>query len=860
MGDEDRIMFQALARVVLSGQDGTFAEQVDRRPRQGERIPRFEPRRSALTTIDAPLARRDDLMFRNRWGGFTKDGREYVLVLAAGEAPPQPWINVIANASFGAVVSERGSGYTWLENSHEFRLTPWHNDPVRDRSGEAFYLRDESTGRIWSPTPGPCGRNGNYVIRHGFGYTVFEHNEDRIASELWTYVAVDAPVRFWSITLRNHGTEPRRLSIAGYLEWVLGELRGKTAPHLITARDVRSGALTANNPHHGDFGERVAFFDCSERERSCTADRAEFIGVGGSLASPAALSRARLSNRTGAGLDPCAAMLTTIDLAPGQERQVTFIMGVGAHADDVQQLIQRFRGSGNARRALENVWGQWNHALGSIHVESPDLADDHLVNGWLAYQVLACRVWARTGFYQSGGAFGFRDQLQDVMALVHAAPAITREQLLRAAAHQFREGDVQHWWHPPAGRGVRTRFSDDLLWLPLAVAHYVTAVGDRGVLDVDVPFLEGRPVDVQEEAYYDQPGQSDERGTLFEHGARAIDLACTRTGPHGLPLIGCGDWNDGMNLVGEHGKGESVWLAFFLWQVIQDYAPIARARGESARAQRWQEHETAIIAAVEREAWDGGWYRRASMDDGRWLGSAAADECQIDSLPQSWAVLTGAADPQRARTAIEAVDTRLVRREDRLIQLFDPPFDTGSFEPGYIKGYLPGVRENGGQYTHAALWTVMAFAHLRDAARAWELFDLINPVSHADTPEKAAVYQAEPYVIAADVYGVAPHIGRGGWSWYTGSAGWCYRLLVEHLLGLRRAGDYLLVRPLMRPEWPGFTVHYRFRDATFYHIVVTRRGAGHDVVRLRLDGIERTDGRIPLTDDKQHHRVEVEVG
>ncbi len=860
MGDEDRIMFQAWARVILSGHDGSFTDQIERRARLGERIPRLELRRQPPATIEAPLARRDDLVFRNTWGGFTRDGREYVLVLKAGEAPPQPWVNVIANPNFGAVVTERGGGYTWLENSHEFRLTPWYNDPVTDRSGEAFYLRDEMNGRVWSPTPGPAGRNGNYVVRHGFGYSAFEHFEDRLASELWTFVAIDAPVRFWSLTLRNHGTEPRRISITAFVEWVLGEFRGKNAPHLVTGRDQRSGALTARNPHHPEFGERIAFLDCSERERSCTADRNEFIGSGGRVDQPAGLRNARLSNRSGAGLDPCAAMSTTIDLAPGQERQVTFMLGVGAHAEDVQLLIQRFRGNSNARRALEQVWAHWNHVLGSVHVETPEPAVDHLVNGWLVYQVLSCRVWARSGFYQSGGAYGFRDQLQDVMSLVHAAPATARAQIVRASARQFREGDVQHWWHPPANRGVRTRFSDDLLWLPLTIARYVTAVDDRTVLDVEVPFLEGRPVAEDEEAYYDQPAITEDKATIYEHAARAIDLACTRNGPHGLPLIGCGDWNDGMNLVGEHGKGESVWLAFFLWEVIRVYAPFAAARGDSGRVQRWQNHATAIMAAVEREAWDGEWYRRASMDDGRWLGSAQADECRIDSLPQSWAVLTGAADPERTRTAIAAVDEYLVRCDDKLIQLFDPPFDKGSFEPGYIKGYLPGVRENGGQYTHAAIWTVMAFARMGDAGKAWELFDLINPVLHADTPEKAAVYQAEPYVIAADVYGVAPHIGRGGWSWYTGSAGWCYRLLIEDLLGLRREAGHLIITPLLRPEWPSATLHYRHQDRTFYHIVLTRKGPGSEVLRLRLDGIERTDGRIPLADDAQHHRVEVEVG
>lgn len=851
----DRRLFADLARVVLRSSNGTWLEQADRSaPRRPPPMPHWPMTAPGQAAIEAPLARRDDLQYRNPWGGFTRDGREYVLVLAAGERPPQPWINVLANPHFGCVVSESGGGYTWLENCHEARLTPWYNDAVSDRSGEMLYLRDEATGRLWSPTPNALARHGNWVVRHGFGYSVFEHCEDRIASELWTYVAIDAPVRLFCVQLRNLDTRRRAIGLAACIEWVLGERRSAGADQIVTAIDPATGALTARHPQHADFGDRIAFFNCSERDRSWTGDRTEFIGSGGSLSDPAALRQRSLSNRSGAGLDPCAAMLTAVDLAPGEERTVVFSLGIGADLEDMQQLVHRFRSAAQHGPALQQVWDHWGQRLGSIHLESPDPATNHLVNGWLLYQTQSCRLWARSGFYQSGGAYGFRDQLQDVMALMHADPACARAHLIRCAGRQFAEGDVQHWWHPPAGQGVRTHFSDDLLWLPLAVARYVEETADTGVLAEVIPFLESAPLPDDVESRYEQPVIGSVAVSLYEHGARSIDLACTRIGRHGLPLIGCGDWNDGMNLVGEDGRGESVWLAFFLWDVIRVYLPLARSQGDTARLEHWQAIATSIIAATETSAWDGAWYRRACMDDGQWLGTAAGSECQIDALPQSWAVLTGAGDPQRAEQALAAVRERLIDHDTELIKLFDPPFTDGVLEPGYIKGYPPGVRENGGQYTHAALWTIMAVARQRQADEAWSLFDLINPIHHG-CGDRAATYAVEPYVIAADVGGAAPHTGRGGWTWYTGSAGWCHRLLSEELLGLRRAGDSLTITPLLRSDWPGCTIHYRHRETTFYHIVITRRDADQDLRPLQVDGQETGGDTLRLVADGGHHHV-----
>jgi cellobiose phosphorylase len=648
------------------------------------------------------------------------------------------------------------------------------------------------------------------------------------------------------------------LSITGYWEWVLGELRPKSLLHVQTEVDPKTGALLARNPFNTEFAERIAFVDVSDSERSLTGDRKEFLGRNGSLSSPAALKRTRLSGKTGAGLDPCAAVQVTLDLPAGHQRETCFRLGVGRSVADLQTLIRRFRPAEASRGALEGVWQYWNRTLGAVQVETPDPSVNMMANGWLLYQTLSGRLWARTGFYQSGGAFGFRDQLQDVMALVHAEPALTREHLLRAAAHQFREGDVQHWWHPPNSRGVRTHCSDDYLWLPYATCRYIACVADTGVLDESIPFLEGRPLKPEEESYYDLPNRSEASASLYQHCVRAIERGL-KFGQHGLPLMGCGDWNDGMNLVGKDGRGESVWLGFFLYDVLTQFAALARRRNDTAFAERCLAQAHQLQQNIEQHAWDGQWYRRAYFDNGEPLGSRINRECQIDSLPQSWSVISRAGDPQRARQAMRAVDARLIRRDVGLIQLFDPPFNHSALNPGYIKGYFPGVRENGGQYTHGAIWATMAFALMGDTDRAWDLFALLNPIHHSVTSSQIATYQVEPYVMAADVYGVAPHIGRGGWTWYTGSAGWMYRLLLETLLGVNLEGNQLRLTPSLPKAWSTFTLHYRYRK-TPYHIRITRLpGAPPGTCRLTLDGQALAGNIISLLDDHLDHSGELQV-
>jgi cyclic beta-1,2-glucan synthetase len=864
---EARARLSAVARVVLVAQRGDLADQLDRLrvpAAAAAQRPGTSSRPELATTAAAP----QDLEFFNGLGGFAADGREYVTLLGPGLATPAPWINVVANPDFGFQISAEGSGFTWARNSRENQLTPWSNDPVADPPGEVLYLRDEKSGEVWSPTAAPIRSYGaRYSARHGQGYSRFGHSSHAIDLDLTVYVPMADPIKISRLRIRNTSQRARSLSVTAYAEWVLGASRPATAPFIVTAIDPATGAMFARNPWNALFGSRVAFADLAGSQEQWTADRREFLGRHGTLDSPAALAaRIPLSGRVGAGLDPCCALRRFVELAAGETVEVVFFLGQAATATEAQTLLTRYR-SADLDAVLRTVAQYWDELLGVVQVKTPDRSLDIILNRWTLYQTLVCRMWARSAFYQAGGAYGFRDQLQDGMALALSRPALTREHLLRAAARQFVEGDVQHWWLPTdqegsSGPGVRTRIADDRVWLAYATAHYVEATSDVGILDEKVPFLEGQALRPGEPDAYFQPGISDDTASLFEHCARALEQSLS-VGEHGLPLIGTGDWNDGMNRVGEMGRGESVWLGWFLHATLVAFAALARARDEQMRETRWLTHATALKNALERESWDGDWYRRGYFDDGTPLGSATNTECQIDSIAQSWSVISAAADPIRAARAMSAVESRLIRRDAGLALLFTPPFDRAVPDPGYIQGYPPGIRENGGQYTHAATWSVIAYALLGQGNNAWELFSLLNPINRTSTRTDVHRYKVEPYVVAADVYSVPPHVGRGGWTWYTGSAGWMYRAGLEGILGFRVQGAELLLSPCIPERWPRYEIMFRYGSARYEILIENPLGVSRGISLAELDGRTLPSGsraRIPLVDDGSIHSLRLVLG
>ncbi|MBS1619032.1 MAG: cyclic beta 1-2 glucan synthetase, partial [Bacteroidetes bacterium] len=851
---EDTVLMQTVARICISGADNSLPELINRKAPGKATIPYLIPT-YAHQPADEPALKAEPLTFDNGYGGFSSDAREYIIDIAAGKTTPAPWVNVLANPDFGTLISESGQCYTWSENAHEYRLTPWANDAVSDQGGEAFYIRDEETGYYWSPLPILSDTKVPYRVRHGFGYSVFEHTEAGIQSEAWVYVDLAATIKFTVIKLKNISGRVRKLSVTGYTEWVLGDLKPKTSMYVSTEVDTDTGAILARNPYSMEFADRVAFFDTDEGNRSYTGSRTEFLGRNSTIQQPDAMSRLRLSGKMGVGADPCAAIQVTFDLSEYQSKDVTYRLGAGKHHADAINTIRQFKGKDVAAEALNKVRSYWAQAVSVVQLQTPDQAINTMANGWLVYQVLSSRVWARSGFYQSGGAYGFRDQLQDIMALLYTEPGLARKQILLHASKQFKEGDVLHWWHPPVGRGVRTRCSDDYLWLPFVTERYITCTGDLSILDETVSFIEGRLLNPGEESNYDLPVVSGESASLYEHCLRAIKHGM-RYGQHGLTLMGTGDWNDGMDQIGKEGKGESVWLSFFLYDVLTRFTDVARGRGDDEFASVCDKEAALLRENIEKSAWDGEWYRRAYFDDGSPLGSATNPECKIDSIAQSWSVISGAADAERQEKALDSAYQYLVSQHEGLIKLLDPPFDKSELDPGYIKGYLPGIRENGGQYTHAAIWLIIAFAEMGRRDRVAALLAMINPLNHGKDAAHIATYKVEPYVIAGDVYAGA-HLGRGGWTWYSGSAGWFYRLIIEYVVGLRKEGDKLRFRPCVPDEWQAFHLQYRHGSST-YTIAFANKGKA--VTAVTLDGAAQTDQTITLTDDGREHRVEVTLG
>jgi len=852
-------LLMSVARATLEGDGGSIELQLNRRGLHPAPQRDFIPSRSAAP-FPPPEFVRPELHFDNGTGGFDPSTGEYVIVLEDDRTTPAPWINVLANPTFGCTVSEAGVGCTWALNSHENRITTWNNDPVTDGSGEAIYIRDEETGEFWSPTPLPVRTPEPYVVRHGKGASRFEHTTHGIAHGLDWFVSPDDPVRVCHLSLENLSDRPRTLSVTQFIEWVLGDSRSRAQQLVVTWFDAEAEMLTAHNHYNPDFPGRCAFVACDRPLHSWTASRTEFVGRNGRPCDPDAMRRSKLGFQSGRYHDNCGAVMTVIELSPGEHTTVTFLVGQSATVEECRSIVARFREPGEVAAELDRACGFWNGLLGVVQASTPNERLDLMVNGQLLYQATACRLWGRTATYQSSGAFGFRDQLQDVMALLIVRPDLVREQILEASRHQFVEGDVQHWWQPYSGRGVRTHITDDRHWLPLVVAEYIEATGDVGVLDERTAFIEGPPLPLEQEDAYLQPVVSETTATIYEHCLRAIETG-RPTGEHGLPLMGGGDWNDGMNRVGHGGKGESVWLAWFLGYVLMRFAPLCEVRDEPDRAEEFRAWARSLGDAVEQTSWDGSWYRRAYFDDGTALGTRDAQECRIDAIAQAWATISGLGDPDRAGAALDSVEEKLVRREDGLIALLAPPFDRMPQDPGYIKGYVPGVRENGGQYTHAALWVAMAHLMRGDGDEAMTLLDLINPISHALDPDSTRRYRVEPYVVAADVYAVEPHVGRGGWTWYTGSASWFYRVAVRSLLGFHVVagpdGPQLVVDPCIPKNWPGFSLTYRHNTTTFRINVENPRGVNRGVARVDVDGETIEGARVPVVDDGREHVVRV---
>lgn len=857
---EELNLILSVARAVLIGARGSLRQQLVSPKPKITYPPPLIINKKIKEEPSKPLPFLE-LPYFNGLGGYTADGRSYVIYLGPNTNTPAPWINVLANPQFGTLVSETGMGCIWYGNSQTNRLTPWSNDPLLNPISDTIYIRDEDMGTFWTPTPAPIRELDAYRISHSQGYTRFEHNSHGIGQELLVFVPMDdeggLPLRIQRLTLSNHSSVRRRLSVTGYTEWVLGGDKEDTQMHVITEWDSESQALFAYNRYNPDFGSHVAFASASMPIASFTGDRTEFIGRNRSTTSPEALTRKSLSGHTGAALDPCSALQVMLEVDPGKEVEVVFITGYAPDETTARKLVAQYRSTESIAQLFSATRFWWDNTLETIQVDVPDQSTNFFMNRWLVYQDLCCRFWGRTGFYQSSGAYGFRDQLQDAMALMYSVPKVTRDYILKAASRQFVEGDVQHWWHPQTGAGVRTRCSDDLLWLPFVVAQYVRITDDISILEEKVPFLEAEKLKEDQEEAFIVPAISKEKESLLEHCRRAIKKGIT-VGPHGLPLIGTGDWNDGMNRVGVHGKGESVWLGWFLIHVMNDFADLLTyTSGSKEMGEGFRIEAERLAEVIEATAWDGAWYRRAYFDDGTPLGSKENSEASIDSLAQSWSVIAGLAQPERSAKALDSAYEHLVDVDKRVVKLLTPPFDKTPLNPGYIKGYPPGVRENGGQYTHGSVWLAMAYARKGDGNRAVELLRMMSPTLHTPNEQANALYRVEPYVLAGDVYDLKGHVGRGGWTWYTGSAGWMYRIWLEEVLGFTLRGQVLSFNCSIPKEWEEFKIAYRYKTSHYAISVKNPEHLNVGISCISLDGHELSTPEILLVDDGGHHIVEV---
>jgi cyclic beta-1,2-glucan synthetase len=868
MQEEGTTLIKSVAKVVIDVNADSLLGHLNKTKLQKASLPNFvsiRPKDEFISPIQ--VKRPENLVFDNELGGFTPDGKEYQIFLQEypklskeqGQLTPSPWINVMANEKFGCLLTESGGGYTWSENSGENRLTPWTNDPISDPPGEVLYLRDELTGNIWSATPAPAGHGRDYLVRHGQGYSIFKSTNEGFDQQLKIFVDPEESIKYFELTLKNKTNLNRRLTTTLFAEWVLHSNREISKSSIIPEYDHENGTLFARNPYNEEFSKRVAFLSSDNPVHGFTTDRREFFGSPGQRRVPEGLQRIGLSGAIEPSVDACGALQNHLNFKPNQEHTIIYIIGQASNKEEATILAKTYSNADKLNQSWKQNQEKWNDLLGAIKVETPSDEMNLILNRWLLYQALSCRIWGRSAFYQSSGAFGFRDQLQDVISVIHSKPEISRKHILRAARHQFEAGDVLHWWHPPSGRGVRTKISDDLLWMVYATYEYVHKTGDYKILDEVIPFIKGDPLGQDEHEHYDHFETSDESASLFEHCKRALEFADTE-GPHGLPLIGSGDWNDGMNRVGIKGKGESIWLGWFLVENHRRFAQLCKILELDDLADQHLMKANDLQETINRVAWDGNWYLRAYYDDGTPLGSHRNNECQIDSLPQSWGVLTGSAPKMKQEQALKAVKKHLVQEKEHLIKLFSPPFDETQKDPGYIKGYPPGIRENGGQYTHAAIWAVWALTHLGQGDEAFKQFSYLNPIDHAKDISSVNQYAVEPYVVAADIYSTQPFIGHGGWTWYTGSSGWLYRLGIEAILGFSLKGDHFTMEPCIPSDWDGFKFTYEKDRSTYIIEVENPNHVQKGVKKIILDGEVLEGNRIYFQNDQLEHQIRVSLG
>ena len=789
------------------------------------------------TTKDVDiLSNTQNVKYYNEYGAFSEDGKEYIIRTNNDNKVPTTWSHIMANEKFGTVVTESNGGYTWYKNSRLNRVTSWNNSSSVNIPSEAIYLKDLDNGRIWSPTAMPKPDDKNYNAIFGFGYAKYIHSSDDILQELEVFVPQDESVKINILTLKNNAPKKKKVKIVYYLKPVLGEDEIKSDGYIKLQYEENANVLIAKNLYKTEEFENIVYVSSSEKIKSFTGNKKSFLGKGG-ITNPSGLHRMALDNDNGLGKKTCMAIELEVEIESFSDKKISIVMGADDNIVNAKDIAYKYSKVQNCNMELSKTKNKWNELLGRVQINTPYESLNIMLNGWTMYQTIVSRLLGRSGFYQSGGAFGFRDQLQDAFATKYIDTQILYNQIIKHSKHQFIEGDVEHWWHEENNRGIRTKFSDDLLWLPFAVIQYISYTGDYNILKVKTPYLQGAELQQHEKEKYDKYLPGDVEETIYEHCKKAIDRACN-FGENGLPKIGIGDWNDGFSNIGPEGKGESVWLGFFLYMILEGFVKISENKHDKKNATKYREIMDRLRNYLNNNGWDGRWYKRAFADNGDVYGSMENEECKIDSIAQSWSVISGVGEENKKISAMESLEKHLVDTENGIIKLLDPPFYKGKLEPGYIKAYLPGVRENGGQYTHAAIWAIIAEAMLGKGDKAVELYRMITPIEHSRTKEAANKYKVEPYVIAADVYSYQNLAGCGGWTWYTGSSSWYYLAGIQYLLGLNINHNIMTIRPCIPKEWEEYSIRFKFGES-IYNIKVknpNRKNTG--VERVILDGTE----------------------